>query len=102
MSAGQNGTMDPASTVYEAELVEHLGAGAVVPGAIVPGLADELMAEQASTIDLVVRRRDDRSEVIRTPADLGDPDTLLAAAQGDLDTMTAEEFFSEWKMPETR
>jgi hypothetical protein len=94
--------MEPASTVYEAELVAHLGAGATVPGAIVPGLADELMAEQPSTIDLVVRRRDDRSEVVRTPADLGSPDALLATVLSDLETMSAEEFITEWKMPETR
>lgn len=93
--------MDPASTVYEAELVDHLGPRAHVPGAIVPDLADELMAEQSSAIDLVVRRRDDRSEVIRTPADLGDPDALLTTVLGDLATMSPEQFISEWKMPET-
>jgi hypothetical protein len=94
--------MEPASAIYEAELVEHLRAGADVPGAIVPGLADELMAEQPSAIDLVVRRRDDRSEVVRTPADLGSPDALLATVLGDLETMTAEEFITEWRMPQTR
>lgn len=98
--AAHNGLMQPASTVYEAELVEHLGPRAHVPGAIVPDLADELMAEQASEIDLVVRRLADGSEIIRTPADLGSPDALLATVRDDLDNMTVDEFINEWKMPE--
>jgi hypothetical protein len=94
--------MEPASTVYEASLATHLGPGSHSPGKIVPGVADALMAEAPSKIDLVVRRRDDGTEVVRTPADLGSPDTLLATVQSDLATMSAEEFFAEWKMPEAR
>jgi hypothetical protein len=58
------------------------------------------MAEEPSEIDLVVRRRDDGTELVRTPADLGSPDDLLATAQSDLETMTVEEFLAEWQMPE--
>ncbi|HEY4270045.1 MAG TPA: hypothetical protein VGM94_17820 [Galbitalea sp.] len=91
--------MQPASAVFEAELVQHLGSRAHVPGAIVPDLADELMAEQSSEIDLVVRRLADGSEIIRTPADLGSPEALLTTAREDLQNMTADEFINEWKMP---
>jgi hypothetical protein len=91
--------MDNASTVYEAALVGHVRPGTHVPGVIAPRLADELMAEEPSQVDLVVRRRDDGTEIIRTPADLGSPDTLLAAAIADLKTMSVDEFIAEWKMP---
>ncbi|HEY2642467.1 MAG TPA: hypothetical protein VGI56_01825 [Galbitalea sp.] len=94
--------MEPASAIFEAELVEHLGPGANQPGAIVPGLRDALMAEEPSHVDLVVRRRDDGTELVRTPADLGSPDDLLAAAQHDLATMSVEEFVAEWQMPQAR
>jgi hypothetical protein len=101
MSA-QNDLMEPASTVYEAALVEHLGWRDRAEGAIVPGLTDELMAEEASTVDLVVRRKDDGTELIRTPADLASPDALLIAAQTDLDSMSEAQFKREWRMPTRR
>jgi hypothetical protein len=91
--------MDTASTVFEAALVEHVGPGTHLPGVIAPGLGEALMAEEPSKVDLVVRRLDDGTEIIRTPADLGDPGTLLATAQQDLARMTVEEFVDEWKMP---
>jgi hypothetical protein len=91
--------MESASTVFEAALVEHVGPGTHIPGVIAPGLTEALMAEEPSSIDLVVRRLDDGTEIIRTPADLGDPDTLLATARQDLARMTVDEFVAEWKMP---
>lgn len=94
------GTVTSASDVFEAELAPHLGAGAHVPGAIVPGRRDELMADAPSHVDLVVRRIDDGTELVRTPADLGSPDDLLAVAERDLATMTVEQFVAEWRMPE--
>jgi hypothetical protein len=91
--------MDPASAVYEAALVEHIGPRTHIRGVITPKVADFLMAEEPSHVDLVVRRRDDGTEIIRTPADLGTPGTLLATVEQDLAAMTVEEFVAEWKMP---
>ena len=93
------GPMEPASTVYEAALVDHLGWRDRADGAIHPGLADELMAEEQSMVDLVVRRKEDGAELIRTPADIGAPESLLTAARADLEAMTVEEFKREWRMP---
>ena len=84
--------MDPASSVYEAALVDHDGWD----------LADKLMAEEPSRVDLVVRRKDDGTELIRTPADLGSPDALLATAQADLAAMNEADFKREWRMPSRR
>jgi hypothetical protein len=78
--------MEPASTIYEAALTPR----------------NSRKARRRNRIDLVVRRRDDGTEIVRTPADLGSPDALLATAQGDLQQMTADEFLHEWKMPQVR
>jgi hypothetical protein len=94
--------MEPASTIYEAALVDHLGWRDKADGAIVPGLADELMAEESSSVDLVVRRKDDGTELIRTPADITSPEALLIAARADLDAMTETQFKREWRMPTRR
>ena len=88
-----------ASEVFEAAIVDHVGPGTRIPGVIAPGVGDVLMAEEPSAVDLVVRRRDDRTEIVRTPADLGSPDALLSAAERDLAEMSVEEFLAEWKMP---
>ena len=37
--------------------------------------------------------------IVRTPADLGLPDAMLTTVKNDLEQMTADEFFDEWKMP---
>jgi hypothetical protein len=51
-------------------------------------------------VDLVVRRRDDGTEIVRTPADLGSPVDLLATVEGDLQSMSEDEFVDEWRMPD--
>ncbi|MCI2957655.1 hypothetical protein MN032_08120 [Agromyces atrinae] len=49
-------------------------------------------------VDLVVRRRDSGVEVLRTAADLGDPDQLLQTVRADLASKTVEEFVREWRI----
>lgn len=48
--------------------------------------------------DLVVRRRATGAEVLRTPADVGDPHRLLETVRRDLATKTVEEFAREWRI----
>ncbi|HEY5320138.1 MAG TPA: hypothetical protein VIJ76_04595, partial [Galbitalea sp.] len=80
--------MELASAVFEAELA---------PASRRPGM---LKLEVTAPLDLVIRRRDDGTEIVRMPAELDTPDILLETAQRDLDTMTVDEFLAEWRMPE--
>lgn len=82
------GDMEPASAVYEAELVERPRRGKTGHHLAVP-------------MELVVRRREDGAEIVRTPAEQAAPEALLATAQDDLLHMSAEQFLAEWKMPDT-
>jgi hypothetical protein len=78
--------MELASAVFEAELVA-------------PKRAIALRLEVDAPLDLVVRRKADGEEIVRTPAELESPGILLATVQNDLLTMTPEEFIAEWRMP---
>lgn len=49
--------------------------------------------------DLVVRRRDGGRVVLRTAADVGDPERLLEEANNDLAELTEDEFLEEWSAP---
>lgn len=49
-------------------------------------------------VDLVVRRRGTGVEVLRTAADVGEPDLLLQTVRDDLATKTVEEFIREWRV----
>jgi hypothetical protein len=91
--------MEPASTVYEAAIVER-PKGRTHRVKIVPTADDELRPDQPIVKDLVIRRKSDGEVIVRTPADLGSPDAMLKTVQEDLHSMTAEEFFEEWKMPD--
>ncbi|RWZ46206.1 hypothetical protein ELQ90_15660 [Labedella phragmitis] len=51
-------------------------------------------------VDLVVRRRDTGREIMRTPADVGDPEILVHRVRRDLEEKTVEEFVAEWRLPE--
>lgn len=81
--------MEPASTVFEAELVEQRRRG-------------KTGHHRALPLELVVRRREDGAEIVRTPAEQASPEALLATAQDDLLHMSVEQFLAEWKMPERR
>ena len=61
------------------------------------GLAGLGMDEVTEAVDLVVRRRDTGTEVLRTPADVGSPEYLLAQVREDLATLTITEFFGQWR-----
>ena len=90
--------MEPASTVYEAAIVEH-PKPRTRRVKIVPTVDDELRPHKVFVKDLVIRRKTDGRIIVRTPADLGSPDAMLKTVQGDLRKMTADEFLREWKMP---
>lgn len=90
--------MEPASTIYEAAIVEH-PKGRSRRLSIVPTLDDELRPDKPVVKDLVVRRKTDGKVIVRTPADLGSPGAMLTTVQGDLQSMSADEFLTEWKMP---
>jgi hypothetical protein len=51
-------------------------------------------------VDLVVRRRDTGREILRTAADVGEPELLLHTVRRDLETKTVEEFVAEWRLPD--
>jgi len=97
--ARQTKSMEPASTVYEAAIVERANAHSRRVK-IVPTADDELRPDKPVVKDLIIRRKADGKVIVRTPADLGSPDAMLKTVQGDLHRMTADEFFTEWKMPE--
>ena len=90
--------MEPASTVYEAAIVEH-PKRRPRRVKIVPTVDDELRPDKVFVQDLVIRRKTDGKVIVRTPADLGSPEAMLKTVQRDLRKMTADEFLQEWKMP---
>ena len=91
--------MEPASTVYEAAIVEE----SKIPLATTQDRAHRRRPssrpDRPVVKDLVIRRKNDGKVIVRTPADLGSPDAMLKTVQADLRRMTADEFFEEWKMP---
>lgn len=89
--------MEPASTVYEAAIVQRTKTR--TRRKIVPSVDDELRPEKSTVQDLVIRRKRDGKVIVRTPADLGSPEAMLTTVRNDLDKMNADEFFQEWKMP---
>jgi hypothetical protein len=91
--------MEPASTVFEAALLQQPQTGPRRRKTNPPALDDQLVPGQPGRVDLVVRRKDDGRIIVRTPADIGSPDAMLATVKNDLENMSAEEFFNEWKMP---
>jgi hypothetical protein len=56
--------------------------------------------DNVADVDLVVRRRDSGREVIRTAADVGEPEFLLHQVRRDLESKTVEEFVAEWTLPD--
>jgi hypothetical protein len=91
--------MEPASTVYEAAIVEQPEPSTRRHKRSKPTLDDTLKPGHPGRLDLVVRRKDNGKVIVRTPADLGSPDAMLTTVRQDLEQMTADEFFDEWKMP---
>ena len=92
--------MEPASSVYEAAIEEQPKPRR--RKVATPALDDVLTPGHAGRLDLVVRRKSDGRVIVRTPADIGSPDAMLATVRSDLEQMTPQEFFDEWKMPVIR
>lgn len=92
---------EPASRYLVAELVLRRESTLRKAGRLLANLSQGLaglgMDEVTEAVDLVVRRRDTGAEVLRTPADLGSPEYLLAQAREDLATLTITEFFAQWR-----
>ncbi len=92
-----------ASTVYSADLEPRPG-GRVrhrlrVAGAFVAELAWGLLPGP-TVFDVVVRRRDDGTEVLRVPGtEPGVPAQLLGAVRAELDTLGPQEFLDGWSVP---
>jgi hypothetical protein len=92
-----------AAEYLTADLEERTGNRLVKSARFVANLA--LMAvgaglDNIADVDLVVRRKGTGREVMRTPADIGDPEILLHQVRRDLESKTVEEFVAEWKLPE--
>ncbi|HEX4058355.1 MAG TPA: hypothetical protein VHX87_08580 [Galbitalea sp.] len=92
--------MEPASTVYEAAIVEQPKPSTRRRQYSSPTLDDALKPGHPGRLDLVIRRKDNGRVIVRTPADIGSPDAMLTTVRNDLANMTADEFLDEWKMPE--
>jgi hypothetical protein len=91
--------VEPASNVYEAAIVAVDKPHGRRRKISISSLDDVVGGGQPGRLELVVRRKDDGEVIVRTPADLGSPDAMLTTVQNDLNSMSAEEFFEEWKMP---
>lgn len=59
-----------------------------------------VLSDFPENLELVVRRRDTGAVIMRTPADVGSPDYLLAQVEEDMRTKTLPEFLAEWRLPE--
>lgn len=85
---------------------EHLTAALEAPGGSsarrllrrVWSIVRALWGDVDLDVDLVVRRRETGVEVLRTAADVGEPDLLLQTVRDDLDTKSVEEFIREWRV----
>ena len=91
--------MDPASAVYEAAIEEQPKPSTRRRKIVTHGTDEELIPGLPGRLDLVVRRKDNGRVIVRTPADIGSPAAMLETVNRDLQQMTAQEFFDEWKMP---
>lgn len=91
--------MEPAHRHLEATLEPHRARGwrrlTHVGGILLAVVTGDI----PSLSDLVVRRRDTGAVVLRTKADVGDPERLLAQVQRDLREKTVTEFAAEWRLP---
>lgn len=87
-----------ASHSLTAELLPRRGDPVVKAWRFVLSVFAALFGETVASVDLVVRRRDTGAEVMRTPADVPDPEHLLETVREDLATKTITEFFAEWRL----
>lgn len=94
-------SFEPAARYLAAELVPRRESRLRKAGRFIANLSQGLaglgMDELTDALDLVVWRRDTGAEVLRTPADVGSPEYLLAQVRDDLATLTITEFFAQWR-----
>jgi hypothetical protein len=94
----QDEGMDPASNYLIAELEEPTGTRTRRLLRRAYALLRAAWGDIDVEADLVIRRRESGAEVLRTPADVGDPHILLETVRDDLDTKTVDEFVREWRV----
>ncbi|MFP7834581.1 hypothetical protein [Marisediminicola sp. LYQ134] len=90
--------MEPASNHLVADLEEPSGTRARRMIRRTWALLRAVWGDVDVDADLVVRRRASGAEVIRTPADVGDPHYLLETVRRDLETKSVDEFVREWRL----
>lgn len=89
--------MDAASNHLHAELEERQLHGWAKARYWAAAVVGSLYGEAPAMFDLVVTRTSTGATVMRTPADLGDPQALLDQVTLDLETKTVAEFLAEWR-----
>ena len=90
--------MDPAANYLRAELLPHKAAGWALFVHWIKMIVSASFGETPTSADLVVYRRESGAEIMRTPADVGSPEILLAQVKEDLRTKTVMEFLAEWRL----
>jgi hypothetical protein len=90
--------MDPASRYLRAELVERQRHGWGHVRYWVLAIVAAAFGDQGPALyDLVVTRIDNGREVMRTDANVPDPEHLLDTVTDDLASKTVAEFLAEWR-----
>jgi len=90
--------MDSAANYLRAELLPHKASGWALVVHWVKMILGAMMGDTPTSADLVVYRRESGAEIMRTPADVGSPEILLAQVEEDLRTKTVIEFLAEWRL----
>jgi len=90
--------MDSAANYLRAELLPHKASGWALVVHWVKMIFGAMMGDTPTSADLVVYRRESGAEIMRTPADVGSPEILLAQVEEDLRTKTVIEFLAEWRL----
>lgn len=90
--------MDSAANYLRAELLPHKAAGWALIVHWIKMIVSASFGETPTSADLVVYRRESGAEIMRTPADIGSPEILLAQVEEDLRTKTVIEFLAEWRL----
>jgi hypothetical protein len=90
--------MDSAANYLRAELLPHKASGWALAVHWAKMIFGAMIGDTPTSADLVVYRRESGAEIMRTPADVGSPEILLAQVEDDLRTKTVIEFLAEWRL----
>lgn len=91
-------SMDSASNYLRAELLPRRLSGWPRVAYWARMVVGAMLGETPTSADLVAYRRESGAEVMRTPADVGSPEILLAQVAEDLRSKTVTEFLAEWRL----